>query len=343
MGSTVTTNKLVAAFATPVGTIAYILFEETYEKNCHPHTPEMNCRFIGFLDEAIQYIFQRADACEGGMLQNRNGQITPEGYIDGWMEKLAEPRYMENRVIEIRNSGGYLSPLPDSQRDAVVQKLRQLGRPELADDVSTGTAIHLRLHEDFALLAALYDGGSLAPWRIIPARAAPTAGISVPGLGYAPERCTTVVLDEAKALRIDLNNYLMQQDDGSWRVVGWQYQVVGQYVASLGTKALLEPGAYRRKIKAYRQVLRDAPMMPAGGKVVVDWSKPLENDYERERVNRFPDEFPVVMNDTGYAADVVMDDNFLWHACALPSACTQWVFPATETPEAGQQLRLLAA
>ena len=39
MGSTVSTNKLAAAFKTNSGKTMYVLFEETYESNCYPRTP----------------------------------------------------------------------------------------------------------------------------------------------------------------------------------------------------------------------------------------------------------------------------------------------------------------
>lgn len=343
MGSTVTTNKQVGAFATAVGKIAYVLFEQTYEKNCYPHTPSWSCRFIGFLDEAIAYIFSSAGGCEGGMLQNRNGYITPEGYIDGWMAKMASPRYMENFLIEIGDFGSWRSPLPASQREYVFEKLRQHNRSDLVEVLQAGKSINLRLHEDFALLASIYGGYLLAPWRIIKDSKVHAVGAEVPGLGYAPKPAKTVELDEPKTLSVDGDNCLIQQPDGTWRCVGWRYVAVDRYITQLAQQALAEPFAYRKKIKAYRKALHTAPRIPDGGKIVVDWSKPLGNKYDQERINSFPHSHNVAIRDTGYEADVVKDDRFLWDACALPAECTQWVFPDAAPLQVAQQMDLLVA
>lgn len=77
MGATVTTGKRAAAFKAPSGQNFYVLFEETYEKNCTPHTPHWNCILFGDLIAAMERIFRHASACEGGMLQGRGGSITP--------------------------------------------------------------------------------------------------------------------------------------------------------------------------------------------------------------------------------------------------------------------------
>jgi len=47
MGATVTTGKRAAAFTAPSGQNIYVLFEQTYEKNCTPHSPHWNCILFG--------------------------------------------------------------------------------------------------------------------------------------------------------------------------------------------------------------------------------------------------------------------------------------------------------
>lgn len=90
MGATVCTNKRAAAFLSN-GKAIYILFEETYEKNCYPHTPVWGCICIGYLEDALKRIFSSAAACESGSLQSRRGYIVPENYISSWMKELKEP------------------------------------------------------------------------------------------------------------------------------------------------------------------------------------------------------------------------------------------------------------
>ena len=73
MGSTVTTGRMAAAFRAKSGTVIYCLYEQTYEKNCYPHTPHWSAIYIGEAHGALCKIFNYASACEGGMLQNRSG------------------------------------------------------------------------------------------------------------------------------------------------------------------------------------------------------------------------------------------------------------------------------
>ena len=102
MGATVTTGKLAAAFQAPSGQNIYILFEETYEKNCTPHTPHWSCILFGNLSAAVERIFGHASGCEGGMLQGRGGSITPEGYIRGWLKELASPVAFPKETVALK-------------------------------------------------------------------------------------------------------------------------------------------------------------------------------------------------------------------------------------------------
>ena len=103
MGATVTCRKLAAAFACADG-VFYALFEQTYEKNCYPHTPGWSCVHFGNIDHALRTIFRHASSCEGGMLQSRSGCITPEGYIAGWMKEMASPMRMPDCRIDLHVS-----------------------------------------------------------------------------------------------------------------------------------------------------------------------------------------------------------------------------------------------
>lgn len=84
MGATVVTGKAVAAFHHPTtGEVIYLAFEETYEKNCHPHTPRWDPRAIGTFEQVMKVLYGSAAACEGGMLQTRSGHTKPELYLKG--------------------------------------------------------------------------------------------------------------------------------------------------------------------------------------------------------------------------------------------------------------------
>jgi hypothetical protein len=92
MGATVVTSKTVAAFRNPKnGDVIYVLFEQSYEKNCYPHTPSWDCRAIGTFEQVFRRVFMSGSSCEGGSLQVRGGNTKPETYIKGWRICFSEP------------------------------------------------------------------------------------------------------------------------------------------------------------------------------------------------------------------------------------------------------------
>ena len=64
MGSTIVTNRCAAVFENPEnrGDHIWALFEQCYERNCYPHTPQWCARTIGRIDGAMETIFRDA-AC----------------------------------------------------------------------------------------------------------------------------------------------------------------------------------------------------------------------------------------------------------------------------------------
>ncbi len=130
MGATVTTGKRATAFRAPSGTIIYVLFEATYEKNCHPHTPHWGCCAIGDIAAVMERIFAYGSNSEGGMLQGRSGRITPEGYIRGWLQELSAPIEFSDRTIQIqRGKGSLYDPIPPEALAAVGKSLIEM-RPD---------------------------------------------------------------------------------------------------------------------------------------------------------------------------------------------------------------------
>lgn len=347
MGATVTTDKAAAAFKAVNGKVMYVLFEKTYEKNCHPHTPEWGCFFIGEIGAAMRGVFLHASSCEGGMLQNRNGRITPEGYISGWLEKLADPVEFRDRTITLKANDEWNAAVPNDSLEKVSQKLAALGRQDLLDTL-TGGSIELSLYADADLLANLYDGSVLAPWRIIRGSAAPIYGVLNADLGYAPTSAKTYDVYVPNALKVDGENRLIQGEDGAWRCQGWEYSIVQSYICRLWEAELREPGSYRKRIKVFRDALKTAPLMPQGVKVVVNRTIPLDSSYQQGNVEKMSKESVAVTTASGFEIAIPAipdpDDNLLWHLMQLPVACTSWVMPVHgHRPAGGEQLELLAA
>lgn len=132
MGATVTTGKLASAFKMPSGQNIYVLFEETYEKNCTPHTPHWNCILFGDLSAAMEHIFRHASACEGGMLQRRGGNLTPEGYIRGWLKELASPLAFPEQTVALKISkDGLYDAISQSAWPEVYERLGTIGRTDI--------------------------------------------------------------------------------------------------------------------------------------------------------------------------------------------------------------------
>ena len=144
MGATVTTGKLAAAFQAPSGQNIYILFEETYEKNCTPHNPHWSCILFGDLSAAVERIFGHASACEGGMLQGRGGSITPEGYIRGWLKELASPVVFPKETVALKiGKQGLCAAIPETAWPNVSERLGMIGRIDLRDRLAAGEAIEI--------------------------------------------------------------------------------------------------------------------------------------------------------------------------------------------------------
>lgn len=325
MGSTVITNKFAAAFKAPDNRVVYVLFEEGYEKNCYPHTPRWCCRYIGHLEGAIKRIFDDAATCESGILQNRNGKITPEGYIAGWMKLMKAPAELPDRQLSLEVGAGLYSPVPECALDDVESALNSIGRQDIAQALRAGEKYPIMLHADVAVVMALYGPtGFLSPWRILDRLPATNDHNAI--LGYNPAPAKQFEVFRPVAMRADENSYLLKFSDktGRWFCAGWQYSIVGQYIRRLWEAELREPGSYRKRIKAYRDAFVGVPKIPQGVKVEIDMRVPM-SAYQRDCVDKFIQEHPVTATARGYEA-MVTDEN-LYQATHLPEECTTWLVP----------------
>ena len=187
MGSTVTCGKFVAGYWNHRGESIYVLFEQTYEKNCYPHTPRWSCIHIGTVGDALKKIFISASACEGGMLQNRNGYITPEGYIDGWIKAFSKVYRMGDLPIKLSVGKGYSVPVPEGSKDKVQAILRRHGQDKVCDLLDAGESYYLSLFRDSDLIVELLNG-TLPAWRLFSNGAMPIDSPVEPSLAFVPAR-----------------------------------------------------------------------------------------------------------------------------------------------------------
>ncbi|MYM92548.1 hypothetical protein [Duganella vulcania] len=343
MGATVTTGKLASAFKSMDGKTVYVLFEQTFEKNCYPHTPDWHCTCFGVLEHVMRWIFLAGSNCEGGMLQNRSGHITPEGYIAGWLKELANPVQIANRDFDLKAGDTFYATIPESRMEQVRVMLSGVGRPEIADHLAAGGTYTVNMYRDAELLCALYKGGSLAPWRLMNASSAPLYAARDSGLGYSPEQQKCTDASTPAFRKVDRENRLIQRPDGSWFCGGWEYSAVGTFVANLWRDELATPGCYRKRIKAYRDAITSAPVMTGAIKVFVDLSVPVEEDYYREKLAKLPEQVPVVHRDGGFEIIVDSDSELLDRLTRLPSQSVSWLVPAAISQPVSNQMSLIDA
>lgn len=347
MGSTVTTGKLAAAFRSADNTVTYVLFEETYSKNCYPRTPKWYCWSIGDIAHVMKAIFSAASSCEGGMLQGSGGRyITPESYVASWLKQLAEPVEFMELPLVLKLESGYSSTVPAEQFEATKAKIVALGRVEIAEALERGEAVSLVLQEEAALITGLYDSSTLMPSRIITPAHVPHNGIRNAALGYRPAKARVFDLEVPQFYKVHErdSNCLIRGADGAWRCLGWQYSYVARYVSRLWEKELREPGSYRSRINAYREAIKGAPYLPSKGvKVLFDPATPLEC-YQQDNLQKALDALP--HENIGGLIQMGMpeDEGSIYLLTRLADSAAYWVIPEGDFRSAPTvQLDLLAS
>ncbi|HFL7937823.1 hypothetical protein IYR97_23675 (plasmid) [Pseudomonas fulva] len=327
MGSTVSTAKLVGAFQGNDGQLCYALFEQTYSKNCHPHTPVWNAMQVGDLAATIKAIFSYGSSCEGGMLQGAGGRpITPEGYIASWLKELENPVRMHDRDIELKVSDTYQAPIANGDFERVKTVLNDLGRHDIVTSLEAGESVTVTLHKDHALLGAIYDGRNAGLWRVMPAYDVPVHGLRDATLGYKPQKAKGYQIDVPQVMKIHEADcsLLMPDEEGNWRCAGWAYSIVGEFVRTLWEAELREPGSYRSRVKAYRAAIDNAVSMPKDAKVIVDTTVKLLS-YEQTSVDEAVQKFTHQAVGQELHLVVPEDRDQLYYLTRLPPSCAKWV------------------
>jgi hypothetical protein len=270
MGSTITVGKHAAAFRAADGLVYFALYEKTYESNVSPKTPRWSCIHFGTLDSAIQRIFDFGGSCEGGMLCGpARRKILPEKYIGHWLRLMKAPHAMPDRRVTLRTGDGFANAFSSETCARGADVFNQAGFGFIADEIAQGNTVSPDLHAYAGPLARLWADKIVHPWRIIedgPCLDSTTA----PSLGYNPTPARAFTVRQVEAYRADENNILMRDADGNWRIAGWAYSIVGDYVRSLGAEEQVLPGSYRTRIEALRAALEAAPPLPEGTTVRIN-------------------------------------------------------------------------
>lgn len=281
MSSTIVTNRLAAVFDHPHnrGDHIWVLFEKVYESNVYPHTPRWCARSIGRIRETMQMIFRDAACCEGGMLRDRKGSITPETYIRRWYRALRHPVQMPQMHIRLKREDLRCrfrmtsDPTDDQRWEDFCSRMREHGRKDIPLALDADKEVTLSLHEDIDLVIAIYGYGRdrpglLAPWKAFGGEWAPERSPRAT-IGYYPPGGQIPSPVIPRAYRID-DNALVMPEEGKWRAAGWAYSAVGDYVRGLWETELHAPGSFEVLIPPYREAIESAPLLPKGSEAVVD-------------------------------------------------------------------------
>lgn len=342
MGSTVSTSKLIGAFRGNDGQPCYVMFEQTYEKNCHPHDPKWSARAIGGIETMMKGIFACASSCEGGMLQGAGGRtITPEGYIAGWLKELENPVSMRDLALGMKVSEGWSATLTEADLVEMKPTMLALGYETQVRDLEAGLSISVSLHADSELLSAIYNGQTKGAWRIIQSYDIPVHGTRDESLGYKPEKAKVYDVAAQRCMRVSKTNenILIQSSDGSWRCEGWAYSIIGQFVTNLWDAEMREPGSYRNRIKALREAVNSAPMVSTNSTtVIVDTSVPVEA-YRQQSMDKLLKTVIHTRHGSEVHFSLPEDNDTLYSVTNLPVTSTKWV--VKESAPMGQ-LSLLA-
>jgi len=267
MGATVTTGKFVSAFQAK-GKTYYILFEETYEKNCHPHNPTWCCIAMGSYQDVMKNVFGRASAAEGGSLQTRAGCVSPETILRGWSLAFNKPASFHNIKINLRilERGSWREGIESCLAGELHNVLKENNRLDIWDKlISDDDEFTLSLHDNIELILSIFGADGIAsPWRIIANHEMPSGKVLDENLipakhnhGRLPNTMNRLVKFSGQDGRL---YYAEMQNDGSFANLRWQYSVIAQYAANQAYECeMVERGLGIKNIQAFREVLANEP------------------------------------------------------------------------------------
>lgn len=328
-----TCAKRAAAFAGADGTTTYVLFEQTYEKNVHPHRPGWHCLFIGHADAALERIFGRASSCEGGMLVSKRGWITPESYLTAWLKEMATPLRMPDREVRLWTGTTLYAPIPPALSGEIEALLAAYGLAGAADTIRTTGFTSLRLHAHAAAINALHGEQLIPAWRLIDDADIPSSTDRDAALGLQPSGRRQHEAETPNVLSAGSDMRLLQRADGRWYCAGWSYRIVSAYVCDAWKGGVEGLPRLRARIRAYRKAVEEAPPIPAGSRLLVTEDEAM-SEHEKRTCAILRDANTVTPTATGF--EVSPTPEALFHLSCLGPARATWVLPTLEPAPASQ-------
>lgn len=294
MGATIICKKAAQAFLANDGVVRYVLFESTYEKNVHPHTPHWGAVAVGNYDEVIETVIRFSAVLPGGLLRGKTGQILPENYIAHWRQLLQKPLTLlgtraslfwsdtdtflndtvEKRLASVNNVLASLSPQAALKWTEALQNFQK-------------TSISIDVCEDVELVLALIRSGTVPAWRIFadsrPDEREPFA--APPGITLmnrqetdaAPKRFSkqsTVELKLPSVANLGFgtlcDRYIISMDGKTWSSPQTDYRHESNFISDhLKAAEIAQPGVAKRALPQLRQLLANARTVADCTKVTI--------------------------------------------------------------------------
>jgi hypothetical protein len=269
MSATVTTGKAVLGFTTKNNNVIYVLAEETYEKNCRPHTPRWGVFAVGTYKEVMKKVFGRASSAEGGTLQNRANNLTPETYLRGWNLAFGKPIRFDNRnvTLEILPRGYWRDGFESESALAIFQKLKEINRLDIWETlISDDGKVIANIYEDSELITALFGvNGVDQPWKIIGFSDYDKAnGVIDESLIPAKKNGGVMPATMPRLAKLTTSyqtvGFIQLQSDGSFANFQHDYFVMGEYIRNQAYECeMIEKGLGISNISQYREILNSEP------------------------------------------------------------------------------------
>ncbi len=294
MGATVVTNKAVRFLWEQPAEPIFLLYEETYEKNVHPHRPEWSGVGVFRARDALPDLFRWAAVCEGGLLQTRKGATTPEAYLRSWKKAFAHAHVYQGRsTFPVDRSMHGWSAKPRTLEASDVPALT----PAQLAAWNAGQTLELILPQDYDALAQLIERAQLARWKVLGSKPGPEEG---PAEDFSnllfrkkqPGTSSTCVIPKWVRLPRELRMEDLYEVDGQvLRKKSWPYSVVSSFVARYAATELGDPGHFEERVRAFRQAAKNAPELDLRTRVQAQCS-PENTKYQVENAHILQERFP---------------------------------------------------
>jgi hypothetical protein len=322
MGSTVTVAKQVATYSDARGRDFFLLLEQTYEKNCYPHTPRWGAIAFGEIETVLARIFDGAKYTVGGLLQGPSGAILPESYVSSWLKELKSPYVLNvDKLVHLQLkdiTSFFTGETPESEkRETFLLELEQAGFSAKANEIRTTGSAWVDVYQEadavtvfcrFAATWHVFDQKNLSSAILEdggynPKKSKDRPNIRMPG-------CYKVKDEYGDVTYIDMN------DDGDMTFLGSYFAVVEKFTTEYVHQELTNPGYFTTLILALRQHLENVSEDVSGLVLSFDPGK-VKATYWQEQV----DQVASIVGD-GMRVDLVPPETMHYLTSFFPEAVT---------------------